>query len=932
MEDDEGFTFGDFVFAHPHSQFPDPFSNRVDPNPLDFSTRKGALPLSIFGEVEDEHDLDHNSNHGKSNGNLRDNDPKIVSENGSGLNLDNYDDNGDGDDDFGEWEFKGALLGNDDVMQGNIQDHGAVVEKVVVMPLTNKDASNTVEHKPEYSSFPLDFDDIYAALPSSVNKLNDKDAGFKSTSVMSNGFTWAAFPGADDTNCNGNGVIVTDNSSITHKPSSSGSLPQSIDLFADSRGNGNRSDETNVGHKSAGVTTNGFEWDVFGGNGKVGNGSEISDTGAISVEQKPRSNNLFPPSDDLFAAAFKADGKSSESDFEFKSTNEATSSFRFDAFPGVEMIGNISLISATSSSPIEHKPNSSSFPFPSDNLFVAPQGAANNPSETFGEFKKTSSATNGFMFHAFPEAELVGNGNVSSSAAAAATTTNEDDDIDDFGDFIDAFQEVRTEEEGLVFPHLTVASETQLEDGKSQAKQTLSFNGREALPLSLFGDTTEETSETLNNSDELFHKRTSHLENGVSSQRSTVSIHDLISNMYSQAQSNHSVESDGKPAENGVHNSQEKESPPLGGDDEWDEDSWEFKSALREAGVKESLSSAIPGNVAQIQFETSQNIQDYIDFYVELRNALCYLLSCQLDELQKARCSDTGTGSTEITETLDNEIQEVHKLLEQGVVSRVVSEKHLEKNNCLNVVFKLLEEPKFKNIESEFSLLKKLQLADGDWRVASDLLRHAISILKTLSLGSADEQSRYASTWSNVVDVCARELRYGALIWKRASEKRVQQQFLSDSRGQKHIQALGEIYKVVEILGLSAKVYKAWMLFSVSDSSRFMDLLNECRTLWSNSGLEEALQSLSDDIGFESSETSIKNICDFDVLAMHDCVFGDPKSICRLSLLAQESLPDLKTVLWDGEPYFLSLANLWVNLISSKPPQLPHVQVVNQTD
>ncbi|KAK9676435.1 hypothetical protein RND81_11G076800 [Saponaria officinalis] len=50
-------------------------------------------------------------------------------------------------------------------------------------------------------------------------------------------------------------------------------------------------------------------------------------------------------------------------------------------------------------------------------------------------------------------------------------------------------------------------------------------------------------------------------------------------------------------------------------------------------------------------------------------------------------------------------------------------------------------------------------------------------------------------------------------------------------------------------------------------------------------------------------------------------LLGQPKSVCRLSLLPQEMLPGLKTVLGNGQPYFTSLTNLWANLINPEPPQ-----------
>ncbi|XP_074311558.1 uncharacterized protein LOC141647321 isoform X2 [Silene latifolia] len=945
-DDDEGFTFGDFVFAHPqpppppingvslspHNVHPfisnsnpaHPSHNRVDPDPFVFSKPKGALPLSLFGQIEVEDNdfdvaksgkIDHllnygfnfnynnnNTNGGKSNGGV---DPnlEIVSGNGSSLNFINGGDHGDDDDDDGDddWEFMDAVSGNGDVVQQNIQGNGGSgvisgvgVEKVVVVPLEHQNASNSTELKPGFGGFSIQPDDLFAAFPKDMNKSSEKD-------VMFDGFL-----GAGDI---GNRSVSASNS-IKHKSGSSSSLPQSNYVFVDSLVAGNRSSEIDVG-LSNGVRTNGFTWDAFSGSEKIVNGGEISGTSEISVEHEPRSRSVFPHFDNLFAAPLKADNKSSETDFEFKPTTVTISSLGFDAFPEVKEIHNRSTLSATSSSSAEQKPDSSSFLFPSNNLFEVTQGAVNESSEMFAGFKNTSSISNGFMFDAFPEVESGGN-EKELSAAMAASTANSDDDFDDFGDFIDASQEVKTGE---------------------QDKPSLRLNSKEALPLSLFGDSTEETSETLNHSNELFHKQTSNPGNGFSGQGSVVSIHDLITNLYSQAQSIQSVGSKVELAEDGVHNIQEKESPSLDEDDEWDSNFWEFKGSFREAGVEEQPSSAIPGSVAQIQLEVSQNVQDYIHLYTALRNSLCSLLSCQVDELQKARCLDTENCIAEVPETLDNEIQNARKLLKEGVVSHSVSEKYLDKSSCLNEVVKILEEPKFKIIESEFSVSKKLELAANDWRVTADLLRHAISILKSLSLGSADEQCCYASTWSNIIGVCAQELRSGAVIWKRASEMKVKHQVLLDSRGQNHIQALGEIYKAVELLGLSAKVYKAWMLFSVSDSSRFVGLLNECRDLWSSSGLEETLQSLSDYIGDGCDEpakallASIKNIRDFDVLPVYECVFGQPKSICELSLLPQEMLPELETVTWNGAPYFLRLANLWANLISFEPPQLPHVQV-----
>ncbi|KAL2942076.1 Helicase SWR1 [Bienertia sinuspersici] len=161
----------------------------------------------------------------------------------------------------------------------------------------------------------------------------------------------------------------------------------------------------------------------------------------------------------------------------------------------------------------------------------------------------------------------------------------------------------------------------------------------------------------------------------------------------------------------------------------------------------------------------------------------------------------------------------------------------------------------------------------------------------------------------------------------------MQHQILLDSQGKQNILALGEIYKVVKLIGLSAKVYKPFVLPNVSNFPQFLGVLDECDALWSKLGLEEAIKRLSNNVDFGRSETaealitSIRNILDIDTVAVHNCVFIQHKSICQLSLLPEEMLADLKTVLWGEKAYFLNLANLWANLISCDPPQLPHLQV-----
>ncbi|KAL3753816.1 hypothetical protein ACJRO7_001110, partial [Eucalyptus globulus] len=62
---------------------------------------------------------------------------------------------------------------------------------------------------------------------------------------------------------------------------------------------------------------------------------------------------------------------------------------------------------------------------------------------------------------------------------------------------------------------------------------------------------------------------------------------------------------------------------------------------------------------------------------------------------------------------------------------------------------------------------------------------------------------------------------------------------------------MGEVYRAVGVLGALAMLYKPWILLNYRDFSAASALLDECTTLWSSSGLEEALQNISDLLEFQ---------------------------------------------------------------------------------
>lgn len=115
--------------------------------------------------------------------------------------------------------------------------------------------------------------------------------------------------------------------------------------------------------------------------------------------------------------------------------------------------------------------------------------------------------------------------------------------------------------------------------------------------------------------------------------------------------------------------------------------------------------------------------------------------------------------------------------------------------------------------------------------------------------------------------------------------------------GKRFFLALGEVYRVVSVLGASVRLYKPWILSSSINLRSIHALLEECDHLWSGSGLEQAVQSISDLSGSDyygtvnALVTSIKCIRETDAVALENDVFGPHEYICLLSGLTPALLP-----------------------------------------
>ncbi|OVA05754.1 hypothetical protein BVC80_9037g2 [Macleaya cordata] len=517
------------------------------------------------------------------------------------------------------------------------------------------------------------------------------------------------------------------------------------------------------------------------------------------------------------------------------------------------------------------------------------------------------------------------------------------------------------------------------------------WNNLGALPVSEFSNGRLDSDDPLFGEDIFSYKHSTSMRNGVNNQvvSSNFALNDLISNLYSQAEQIPTALSSQEATENGFNSAQTVlNSDLVTGEDDFDENSWEFKAASSEPffesgpgetiqkipteakstvlssqeatengfnsaqtalnsdlvkgkhdfdenswEFKGSLSVAFletgPGDTLQM-FPTESKLKTFIDFYCRLKEESYFVALHHLDGLKKAKTAAALSNEDAKAEALHEEIQAAYKKLHR---EGVISEERPPRNDCLNELLELMKEPKLQVLDSEFNLSKRISLAEKNMSSAIEIFQHAISMVKILTLGSMEDQVTYITTWSKILSACAQELKHGAFIWKQSLQKKVHRQMLSRTQGQQYVLALGEIYRVVGVLRTSSTLYKPWILSSLANPKDIFALLEECTAAWSDSRLEEALLSFSDQVGFGYEGTikalleSIKSVHDLDGVALQNYVFALQEPICRLSLLSLKIVPDMKAVMWNGKHYFLALANLWANLISSDPPKLSHIHV-----
>ncbi|KAB5529324.1 hypothetical protein DKX38_019405 [Salix brachista] len=562
-------------------------------------------------------------------------------------------------------------------------------------------------------------------------------------------------------------------------------------------------------------------------------------------------------------------------------------------------------------------------------LFGASQQTSNKSTgRDFGFDFSTSFTQDNNMSHSYTKNEQNDAKKVSLSSPDVGVDSDEES-----WEFKDAFSETRSKEkEEPKVVAVSAAVEAFPFDGEIKGSMARSISHKGALPLSIFGDEEQDSNDPVSDQDISPQLSSSKPIDGVMSPHLNISINDLISSLYSQAEHDTAVNLCQNPSGSGLSPANVViESNLAGNSDDFDDDSWEFKDASSVIRAEDQASFIGLGE-PNTKYSTKIELNDCVDFFCKLKEELHFLALFHLDNLKKAQ----GAASDDAeVKALGKEIQNLHDELQQdGLFSgEVDTGNHSPRKLCLDEFVEVLQEPKFQVFESEYQLTSKLSLVENDLRLTMELHKHVASTIKILTLVSGAEQSSYVSTWSEILSVCALELKHGASIWTQSLQKDVHDQILSKPQGKNYIVALGEIYRVVEVIGSSARLYKPWLLVSSTNPMCLLTLLSECFTIWSSSGLEEALQSISDPAGLDYNGglttliESIKYIHNLDTCTLYNHVFGGQGPICQLSVLTAGTVPGMKTVVWNGEHYFLTLANLWANLVSCNPPNLPHIHV-----
>lgn len=154
-----------------------------------------------------------------------------------------------------------------------------------------------------------------------------------------------------------------------------------------------------------------------------------------------------------------------------------------------------------------------------------------------------------------------------------------------------------------------------------QGNEKKSKSLQESLPLSIFGEEEVETDASSIQQDVSVHEPVSFTRNGNKAPDSNLSINDLIASLYSQAQQSTSLNDTPKVNENDVPSTTRgSDSDLVYHDDDFDDDSWEFKDASFDSKAQ-NQSFATHFEDSASKYSTKLELNDYVDFYCKLKDA-----------------------------------------------------------------------------------------------------------------------------------------------------------------------------------------------------------------------------------------------------------------------------------------------------------------------
>ncbi|KAF3335886.1 hypothetical protein FCM35_KLT20393 [Carex littledalei] len=322
--------------------------------------------------------------------------------------------------------------------------------------------------------------------------------------------------------------------------------------------------------------------------------------------------------------------------------------------------------------------------------------------------------------------------------------------------------------------------------------------------------------------------------------------------------------------------------------------------------------------------ESSQG--SVLKFYRKLQEGSMLLISHHIKGHKEASKVITFVGQKVEEERLE-EIQEAYTVLKNLNVSEVLNSENSSRDACINGLLNSTEEEYLKNFEREYQLSTKILLAVENLGAALDLLKHSLSIINALEMASMEGVSSYISTWYSLISVCSQELKNGASIWAQSFSANLSEKLISS--GENYFIALGEIYRIVEIVKLTLKRFSSLLLSSNQNRLNELNMcLDICTKAW-GSGLNVALETISGGnsasaLSAKSLAESIKRIREVDI--QNDDLYKE-RAYCKLCLLPLALLPEMKPITWHGDQYVMKLVNLWANKISSEPPRLPSIQM-----